>query len=186
MLRQRLPADEDVVGRLAFEDELERGLQLFRGLQLGVAAGFLGGDGGLLAANPIAEVGEGELLQTGVGELVIVHQRAETVLETVPDVPDEGAMMEERAMLLEESVAQPVLQRSAGVIHLGEQGFLPGGVPILAVGAGESSRRRSAAGPSPLAGLMGTMPSSSASVSRPSGPSAGQSGKLEPVWRGHW
>ena len=72
-----------------------------------------------------------------MGELVIIHQRAETVLEPVPDVPDEGAMMEERAMLLEESVAQPVLQRSAGVIHLGEQGFLPGGVPILAVGAGE-------------------------------------------------
>ena len=62
LLRERLPADEDVVGRLAFEDELERGLQLSCGLQLGVAAGFLRGDGGLLAADPIAEVGEGELL----------------------------------------------------------------------------------------------------------------------------
>ena len=78
-LRERLPADEDVVGRLAFEDELELGLQLLGGLQAGVAAGFAGVHGGLLAADPVAEVGVGELFQIGVGELVIVHQRAEAV-----------------------------------------------------------------------------------------------------------
>ncbi len=110
LLGERFPTDKEVVGRLAFEDELEAGLKFLGGLQLGVTAGFLRGDGGLLSANPIAEVGEGELLQIGVGELVIIYQRAETVLETVPDVPNERAMMEERAMLLEESVAQPVLQ----------------------------------------------------------------------------
>src|SRR5207247_1545985 len=117
--------------------ELERGLQSLGGLEAGGAAGFLRSDGGLPGGNSIPEVGEGELLPIGVGEVVIIYPRAETALETVPEVPDEGAMMEERAMLLEESVAQPVLQRSASVIHLGEQLFLPSGVPILAVGAGE-------------------------------------------------
>ncbi len=67
LLRERLPADEEVVRRLAFEDELEAGLQLLGGLKAGVAAGLAGVHGGLLAANPIAEVGVGELFQIARG-----------------------------------------------------------------------------------------------------------------------
>src|ERR1017187_2913434 len=67
--------------------------------------------------------------------------------------------------------------------------------PALAIRAPRSNlpkactkplHRRSAPGASPLVAERQTIPSESASFSRPSGSSAGQSGKLEPVWRGHW
>ena len=157
------------------------------GLEAGVAAGLAGVHGGLLAADPVAEVGVGELLQIGVGELVVVHQRAEAALVAVPDVPDEGTMVEQRAVLLEELVAQPVFQRLAGVAALGpsRSSSTRWRSNPCRRRCARSSRSRSAAGASPLVAERHTMPSSSASFSRPSGPSAGQSGKLEPVWRGH-
>ena len=40
LLGERLPADENIVGWLALENEFELGLQLLGGLQPGVAAGF--------------------------------------------------------------------------------------------------------------------------------------------------
>jgi hypothetical protein len=91
-------------------------------------------------------------------------------------------MMEERAMLLEESVAQPVFQRSAGGTHLGEQLFLPDGVPILAVGSGEEFAQRSAAAVA-SAGLMGTMHHHRQPSDHPGRAPAREN---EPVWRGHW
>ena len=186
LFRERLPANEEVVGRLAFEDQFEAGLQLLGGLEAGVAARFAGVHGSLLAADPVAEIGVGELFQIGVGELVVVHQRAETALVSVPDVPDEWTMMEERAMLLEEIVPQPFLERLALAALRSGAGNQRTEVDICPSACTKSSRRRSAAGASPLVAERQTMPSSSASFSSPSGPSAGQSGKLEPVWRGHW
>src|SRR5271166_6044429 len=108
LVGERLPADEEVVGRLTFEDEFEAELQLLGGLEAGVAAGLAGVHGSLLAADPIAEVGVGELFEIGVGELVIVQQLAEAVLVAVPEVPEEGTMVEERAMLLKKLVSQPL------------------------------------------------------------------------------
>ena len=43
-------------------------------------------------------------------ELVIVDQGVEAILAAVPEVPEEGALMEQVAMLLEEVVAQPVFK----------------------------------------------------------------------------
>ena len=54
-------------------------------------------------------------------ELVVVHQGAEAVLESVPDMPDEGAMVETPGMLLEEFVAQPDLQVLTGTVGVGQQ-----------------------------------------------------------------
>ena len=50
LLCERLPADEDVVGRFAFEDPLQLFLELLRCDEAGVTAGLARGDGGLLAA----------------------------------------------------------------------------------------------------------------------------------------
>ena len=41
-------------------------------------------------------------------EKVIVHQRTEAALVAVPNVPDKGSMLKQRAMLFEEFVSQPL------------------------------------------------------------------------------
>ena len=41
---------------------------------------------------------------------MVVYQNAEPVFQTVPDVPDEGAMMEKFAVLLEEFIPQPEIE----------------------------------------------------------------------------
>jgi hypothetical protein len=48
-------------------------------------------------------------------------------------------MVEERAMSLEEAVAQPVIERLAAGARLSEQLSLLGGGPLRAVGGGEKS-----------------------------------------------
>jgi hypothetical protein len=108
LFRERLPADEEVVGWPALEDELKAGLQLLGGLEARVAAGLPRLDGGLLAPNPISEVGVGELFQIGMAELVIVHQRAEAALVAVPNVRDEWAGAKEGTVLLEELRVVPI------------------------------------------------------------------------------
>ena len=54
-------------------------------------------------------------------ELVVVDQRGEAVAQAVPDVPDEGAVLEELAVLGEELLPQPGFQRLAGVIGAVQQ-----------------------------------------------------------------
>ncbi len=55
-------------------------------------------------------------------ELVVVDQAGEAVLATVPEVPDERAVVEPLAVLLEEAVAEPVVERRARLgPGLGEQ-----------------------------------------------------------------
>ena len=60
---------------------------------------------------------------------MVVDQRMEAVLAAIPDVPDEGAVVEQPAVLLEEAVAQPVLQRAVGVAGMGQQTLLRGRRP---------------------------------------------------------
>jgi len=57
-----------------------------------------------LAGDPVAEVRVGERLEVVAVELMVVDERGETVLAAVPDVPDEGALVEQRAVLGEEVV----------------------------------------------------------------------------------
>jgi hypothetical protein len=62
-------------------------------------------------------------------EPVVVHQRRETVLQAVPHVPDEGAVVEALGVLLEELVAQPDVQALAGAVGVGQQLVEHGGLP---------------------------------------------------------
>ena len=54
---------------------------------------------------------EPQALQRLVIQNVVVDQAGEAVLATVPNVPDERAVVEPPAMLLEEAVAEPVVER---------------------------------------------------------------------------
>jgi hypothetical protein len=49
-------------------------------------------------------------LQGGVVEFVVIDQGMEAVFAAVPEVPDERALVEQVAVLLEEFVAQPVVE----------------------------------------------------------------------------
>ena len=75
---------------------------------------------GLLARDPVSEMAVGQRLERAAtlavrtGEAVVVHQRVETVAAAIPDVPDEGTLVEELAVLLEETVAQPCLDGFGG------------------------------------------------------------------------
>ena len=44
----------------------------------------------------------------------------EAVAAAIPDMPDEGPLMKERAVLLEETVAQPVVERLTSEANLRE------------------------------------------------------------------
>ena len=102
-----LPADEEVVGRLALEDLCEAALEVAGGGEPEIRAGdALLGVGGL-GSDPVAEVAVGELLQRGPVERVVEDKGA--VLPAVPDVPDEGAIVEPLEVLGEEPVAEPLL-----------------------------------------------------------------------------
>ena len=84
---------------------------------------------GLLLAYPVAQVGVDEALQVLGVELVVVHQRGEAVLQAVPHMPDEGAVVEALGVLLEELLAQPDVQALAGAVGIGQQLVEHGGLP---------------------------------------------------------
>ena len=96
-------------------------LQMFGGGEPRIRAFDAGLLIGALAIDPVAEIGVDQLLQRPPafavrrGEAVVVDQRMEAVAPPVPDVPDERTLMEQLAMLLEEPVAQPVIERLAGI-----------------------------------------------------------------------
>lgn len=117
---QGLPADEDVVGRLTFEDELQAALQVLGGGQAGLGAVDAIPYARLLLANPVAQIGVDEALQVLGVELMVIDQRAEAVLEAVPHVPDEGAVVEALGVLLEELLAQPHFQALTSAVSVGQ------------------------------------------------------------------
>ena len=63
LLGERLPAHEDVVGRLALEDQRETALEIARGKQARLCPGETLPVGRLLPLDPVAEVGVGESSQ---------------------------------------------------------------------------------------------------------------------------
>ena len=81
---QRFPADEQVVGRFAFEDVGQFGLQKPGHAEAFGGAGFVGFGVFLLLAYPVAEVAVGQRLQGGVVEAVIVDQDVKAILAAVP------------------------------------------------------------------------------------------------------
>ena len=93
----------------------------------------------MLAGDPVAEIAVGERLQeppalaVAFRQLVVVDQRVEAVaLAAVPDVPDEGAVLEQLAVLLEEFIAQPIVEGDAA--GFGEQLGKDTVVPIITIG----------------------------------------------------
>lgn len=137
LLFEWLPPDEDVVGGFAFEDELEFVLELEGGEVEGVAAALAGLHVAFAIGNPVAEVGVDEAGERGLVEPVVVHKSGKTALLAVPDVPEERALVEELAMLLEEPVAQPVVDRLAAVAPFLQQVIEHGGLPFVAISGGE-------------------------------------------------
>ena len=97
---QRFPPDEDVERRFALQDALKLALQIERGGEAGVRAVLALPLLRPLPFDPVVQVGVGERFQraaalsAGGRETVVVDQRVETVLATVPDVPDERPVVE--------------------------------------------------------------------------------------------
>src|SRR5680860_616892 len=117
LLLDRFPADKEVEGRFAFEDRYESLLQLQRRGQAVVGAAFAAFYAILLPCDPFAEIAVGQRFQqpsasaVALGQLVVINQRMKAIaFAAVPDVPDEGPLMEQLAVLLEELIAQPVVE----------------------------------------------------------------------------
>ena len=145
---------------------------------------------GALTVDPVAEIGVDQLLQRPPafavrrGEAVVVDERMEAVAPPVPDVPDERALVEQFAMLREEPVAQPVVERLAGVAGVGEQARKLRGGPIGAEGVGEQRVQALLGGRLALESGKTDNAISVGMRLKAIGQRAGQSRKLAPVWLG--
>ena len=71
------------------------------------------------------------------GEEVVVHQRVEAIAAAVPDMPYERPLMEQLAVLLEETVAKPVAERLASKARLRKQTVELSGGPFATESVGE-------------------------------------------------
>ena len=107
------------MGWFADEDGGEARLEGEGGGEAVFGAWVVAGYGVALAGDPVAQVAVGEGLQAAAalavlgGELVVVDQGVEAVLAAVPDVPDEGPVVEELAVLREEAVRSQSSRESA-------------------------------------------------------------------------
>ena len=86
---QRFPADENVVGRLAGEDQFQFVLQRLSGGESQIGSGLAGLGLSGLGVDPIFQVGVGQVLQRLVVELVVVDQTREAIFASVPNLPNE-------------------------------------------------------------------------------------------------
>lgn len=136
LLVHRLPAHEDVVGRLPGEDLLELALQVLGRAQASIRAFFTFPLVGPLPLDPVAEVGVGESFESAspvtvrAGKLMVVHEGVKAILSAIPDVPDEGTVMKELAVFLEELLSKPSFERVRVLLTItgGSQEFaFPGG-----------------------------------------------------------
>ena len=110
-------------------------LELEGGGEAGLGTGLVAG--GALALDPVTQQRVGEPLEPGAVEAVVVAEDAEAVLAAIPDVPDEGTVVEELGVLGEEVVAQPVVEVLAGRAGLGEEALEQRRRPGIPVGPGE-------------------------------------------------
>ena len=121
LLVQRLPAHVNIVGRLALADQLELLLQLLRGEQSALRPRYSLLVLGPLSGDPVSQIGIGQPVEGVVVEFVVVDEGREAVPPAVPDVPDERSVMEQPAVLGEEAIAQPLLERLADEADLGQE-----------------------------------------------------------------
>ena len=125
---QRLPAHEDVVGRIALDDLGQFAAKVLGGNQARFRAGFAGRQSAALRADPFAEIAVAQLFeQTAAGavslaEPMVVDERRETAAHAVPDVPDERRLVEQPAMAVEEFVGEPCAE-IGGLRFLGREQF---------------------------------------------------------------
>ena len=82
-----------------------------------------------------------EAFQILAVELVVVDEGGEAVAMAVPEVPDEGAVAEEPAVLGEEHVAEPAFEAAALDAGVFEQVAEGAGRPAGAVGGAEEGRQ---------------------------------------------
>jgi hypothetical protein len=68
---------------------------------------------------------------------VVVDRHRKTVMQAVPDLPDEGAMLEELAVLDEKPVPQLALQGFARVVGCFQQLGKPVRAPGFAISRGQ-------------------------------------------------
>ncbi|MPM04011.1 hypothetical protein SDC9_50278 [bioreactor metagenome] len=137
LLIQGLPPHEDVVGSLAFEDQLQALLQPFGGGEAFFRSvrsrfHFL-----FLTVDPVAQVGVDQGFHLFSVEPVIVDQDREAVPQSVPDMPNERTVLEEPAVLGEELFPQPSFQGFAGVVGIFQQLGQDVAGPGVAVGGGK-------------------------------------------------
>ncbi len=143
---ERFPANEEVEGELAFEDPLQLLLEVHGVCEAVVGPGHAVALFSPLEPDPVVQVGVGErfegasALPVGTRKPMIVDEGMESVQAPVPDVPDEGAVMEQLAVLGEELVAKPDFERPGNTtIRVGgcEQPAFGGSGPLVAVRANE-------------------------------------------------
>ena len=79
LLFEGFPADEDVVGGFAFEDEFEFLFEGFGGVEFFLSSVYPIGDILLLTTNPIAEVGVDEGFEVLAVQFVVIDQGCESV-----------------------------------------------------------------------------------------------------------
>ena len=101
----RFPAHKDVVGCFACKDKLQLFLESFSGSKSLLRAIDTTGDVLLLAVDPIAHIGVDKGLQILAVELVVIDQHRKSIWQAVPNMPDEGAVMKELAVLGEELIS---------------------------------------------------------------------------------
>ncbi|MBT7914834.1 hypothetical protein HN588_13105 [Candidatus Bathyarchaeota archaeon] len=105
LLFEWFPAHEDIIRIFALQDKLEFFLELLSGQQTSFRTANVLLEAILLPPNPITQIGIGESLQPSAIQLVVVDEGTKTIPSpAVPDMPDEGTLVEELAMLLKKAV----------------------------------------------------------------------------------
>ena len=93
LLFEQLPPYKNVERCLAFEDGGEFGLEGTGSPEARGGSGFVGFGVFVLLLDPVAEVAIGELLQHCVVEAMIVDEGVKPVGATIPEMPDERAIV---------------------------------------------------------------------------------------------
>jgi hypothetical protein len=104
-----LPANKYVVRDFTFKDEFELLLKLSGTEETCFSATFIPGQSVFLSLDPVPNIGIGQFFKVLAVKLMIIDQNRETVLPTVPNLPDEWSLMKELTVLLKKPIPQPVL-----------------------------------------------------------------------------
>ena len=121
LLLEGFPADEDVIRRFTFKDQLKLLFQTFRRVEFLSGAVDAVGDVLPLPADPVAQIGVDQGFEVFAVEFMVVDQGRKAVGQAVPELPNEGAMVEELTVLDKKFVSEPVLQGFTGAIDGGQQ-----------------------------------------------------------------